>query len=146
MVPVECWRMLDEDATPISYLSPDDLLDLHTFVIERYGGLFGIKSQDRLQMALQTPRQILFGSELYPDLCSKAAVLTFMIVKHHPFNFANEATAFFALLRFLAINGAGLRPEVGPDEIEWVFRALSHGDMDREELERWLRENVEMVS
>ncbi len=135
--------MLDEEATPIVYLAQDDVLDLHTFVIERYGGLLGIKSQDRLQMVLHAPRQILFGAELYPDLCSKAAVLTFMLVKHHPFNSANEATAFVSLLRFLALNGASLRPEVGPDEIGWVFHALSHGDMDREELERWLRENVE---
>lgn len=134
--------MFDEEATNIVYLSMDDVLDLHTLVIERYGGLLGIKSQDRLQMALQAPRQILFETELYPDLCSKAAVFTFLLVKHHPFNSANEATAFACLLRFLAINGACLRPEVGPDEIAWVFRALSHGDMDREELERWLRENV----
>jgi death-on-curing family protein len=134
--------MLDEESAEIVYLTKDDVLDLHTFVVERYGGLFGIKSQDRLQMVLQAPRQHLFGTELYPDLCSKAAVFTFLLVKHHPFNSANEATAFLSLLRFLAINGACLRPEVEPDEIAWVFRALSYGDMDREELERWLRENI----
>ncbi|WP_028458122.1 type II toxin-antitoxin system death-on-curing family toxin [Chloroflexus sp. Y-396-1] len=134
--------MLDEESAEIIYLTKDDVLDLHTFVVERYGGLFGIKSQDRLQMVLQAPRQHLFGTELYPDLCSKAAVFTFLLVKHHPFNSANEATAFLSLLRFLTINRACLRLEVGPDEIAWVFRALSHGDMDREELERWLRENV----
>lgn len=31
------------------YLTREDLLDLHAFAVERYGGLLGIKSQDRLQ-------------------------------------------------------------------------------------------------
>ncbi len=134
--------MLDDNATEFVYLSRDDLLDLHTFVIERYGGLFGIKSQDRLHMVLQAPRQILFGAEVYPDLCSKAAAMTVMIIRHHPFTSANEATALYALLRFLEINGAKLRPEVGTDELVWIFRSLSRGDLDQAEFERWLRENA----
>jgi death-on-curing protein len=126
----------------MNYLTKDDLLDLHAFAVERYGGLLGIKSQDRLQTVLSAPHQELFGAELYPDLCGKAAVLAYLLVKSHPFMSANEATGLLALLRFLELNDAALRPEIGASELAWVFRALTSSDLDRAGLEQWLRDSV----
>lgn len=126
----------------MNYLTKDELLDLHAFAVERYGGLMGIKSQDRLQTVLAAPRQEMFGAELYPDVCSKAAVLVYLLVKSHPFMGANEATALLALLRFLELNGAALKAEIGAAELAWVFRALTHSDIDKEGLEQWLRDSV----
>jgi death-on-curing protein len=126
----------------VSYLSKEELLDLHAFAVEQYGGLLGIKSQDRLQTVLNAPRQEMFGGELYPDLPSKAAAMVYLMVKSHPFMGANEATALLALLRFLGLNGAGLKPEIGAGELAWIFRALNHSDLDREGLEQWLRDSV----
>jgi death-on-curing protein len=124
------------------YLTRDDLLDLHAYAVERYGGLLGIKSQDRLQNALNAPRQVMFGAELHPDVVSKAAALIYLLVKSHPFNGANETTALLVLLRFLAINGLMLRSTIDDAELAWVFRALSSSDIDKEGLEQWLRESV----
>lgn len=124
------------------YLTRDDLLDLHAFAVERYGGLMGIKSQDRLLTALSAPRQEMFGAELYPDLASKASALVYLLVKSHPFLGANDTTALLALLRFLEVNGAALRPEIGAAELAYVFRALNHSDMDKEGLEQWLRDSM----
>lgn len=126
----------------MNYLTRDELLDLHAYAVERYGGLLGIKSQDRLQTVLNAPRQEMFGAELYPDLCSKAAALVYLLVKSHPFVGANEVTALLALLRFLDLNGAALKPEISAGELAYVFRALSNSDMDKEGLECWLRDSV----
>jgi death-on-curing protein len=124
------------------YLTRNELLDLHAYALERYGGLLGIKSQDRLQTVVQTPSQQLFGAELYPDLASKAAILVYLLVKSHPFLDANELTALLALLRFLELNGAVLHPEVAEAELTATFLALKHSDLDKESLEQWLRERV----
>jgi death-on-curing protein len=126
----------------MNYLTKDDLLDLHAYALERYGGLMGVKSQDRLQQVIRAPHQEMFGAELYPDLCSKAAVMVYLIVKSHPFVGANDAAALMTLLRFLDMNGHALRPDVGAGEIAWVFRALNHSDLDKEGLEKWLRESL----
>lgn len=126
----------------MNYLTKEDLLDLHTYAVTRYGGLMGISSQDRLQTALHAPRQEMFGAELYPDLCSKTAVLVYLLIKSKPFLGGNEVTALLAMLRLLEINGAGLHPDVGEAEIFWLFRSVNHSDIDKEGLERWLRENV----
>jgi death on curing protein len=126
----------------MNYLSKNDLLDLHAYAVARYGGLMGVKSQDMLQQVAHAPRQELFGAELYPDLPSKAAALVYMLVKSHPFIGGNEVTALMALLRFIELNGMALRPEVGDSEIFWLFRALNHSDMDKDGLERWLRDSL----
>lgn len=126
----------------MNYLTRNDLLDLHAYALERYGGLMGIKSQDRLQQVVGAPHQQMFGAELYPDLCSKTAVMVYLLVKSHPFIGANDATALLALLRMLALNGHKLRADIGQGEIAGVFRAINHSDMDKEGLEKWLRASV----
>ncbi|HEU5100469.1 MAG TPA: Fic family protein [Roseiflexaceae bacterium] len=125
----------------MNYLTKDELLDIHTYILHRYGGRMGIASQDRLTNVVDAPRQVMFGAELYPDLPSKAAALAFLILKSHPFVGANEATALLALLRFLHINSAGL-DDVDDADLAWVTRAVSRSDLDREGLERWLRERL----
>jgi death-on-curing protein len=124
------------------YLSKNDLLDLHAYVLTRYGGNLGIASQDRLATVVATPRQVLFGTELYPDLPSKAAALVFFILKNRPFLGGNEVTALLALLRFLALNNAALRGEISDAELIWLVRAVNQADLDKEGVERWLRENI----
>jgi death-on-curing protein len=125
----------------MNYLTKDELLDIHAYILTHYGGRMGIASQDRLTTVIDTPRQVMFGVELYPDLPSKAAALTFLILKSHPFLAANEATALMALLRFLDLNNAGL-DEVSDAELLWVTRSINQSDLDREGLENWLRENL----
>jgi death on curing protein len=124
------------------YLSKNELLDLHAYVVTRYGGHLGIASQDRLATVLATPRQVLFDAELYPDLPSKAAALTFFTLKNRPFLGGNEATALLALLRFLALNDTALRDDISDAELLWLVRSVNQGDLDKEGVERWLRENI----
>lgn len=124
------------------YLSKNELLDLHAYAITRYGGHLGIASQDRLTTVLDAPRQVLFDAELYPDIPSKAAALIFFILKNRPFLGGNEVTALMALLRFLALNDMALRDDVSDAELIWLVRSVNQADLDKEGVERWLRENI----
>src|SRR5262245_3267607 len=124
------------------YITKDELLDLHAYVVTRYGGRLGIASQDRLSSAIDAPRQVLFETELYPDLPSKAAALTFLLLKNRPFLGGNEGAALMALLRFLAMNDASLRDDVGDTDLLWLVRAVNHSDLDKAGVERWMRENI----
>lgn len=129
-----------------TYLSKNDLLDLHAFVIERYGGRMGIASQDRLNTVIDAPRQVMFNAELYPDVPSKAAAQTFLLLKSRPFVNANQSTALMVLLRFLAINNVVVREHVSADELLWVIRTVDQSAFTKEQLEAWLRENTMPVS
>jgi death-on-curing protein len=130
----------------VIYLTKHDLLDLHAFVVTRYGGRLGIASQDALGRVVDAPRQAMFGAELYPDVPSKAAALVFLLIKSRPFLAANELTALLALLRFLDSNDASLADEVSEPELLWLARSVNQSDLDREGLERWLRQHVSVAT
>ncbi len=116
----------------MKYLTKDELLHLHTYVVTRYGGRLGIASQDRLTSALAAPRQVLFDTELYPDLPSKAAALTFLLLKSRPFLAGNEGTALMALLRFLALNDTALNEDVSDAELRWMRENIRFNHEDHE--------------
>ncbi len=124
------------------YLTKDDVLDLHTYAVLRYGGRLGIASHDRLMSVVTAPRQVLFEAELYPDLPSKAAALMFLMIKSRPFVSANEATALLCMLRFLTLNNASLRYDVAEAELLWLVRSVSNSDLDRSGVEHWLRQRL----
>ena len=124
------------------YLSKHEMLDLHAYVLERYGGRMGIKSQDRLTTALAAPQQIMFSAELYPDLPSKAGALVFSLLKSRPFASGNEATALLALLRFLDLNNARLADDVANSDLVALLHSVSSSEIDKDALEVWLRKRV----
>lgn len=126
----------------MQYLTKDDILDLHTYAVTRYGGRLGIASHDRLMTVLDAPRQVLFEAELYPDLPSKAAALVFLMVKSRPFLSANESTALLSMLWFLTLNGVSLPDDVVDAELLWLVRSVSNSDLDRSGLEHWLRQRI----
>ncbi|GIV98412.1 MAG: death-on-curing protein [Herpetosiphonaceae bacterium] len=123
----------------MNYLSRQDILDLHSYIIERYGGRMGIASQDKLISAVDAPRQTMFGDDLYPDLPSKASALAFLLIKNRPFRSANEATALLAILRLIEINGVRLKNFEG---LIKKLGAVSRSALKREELEEWLRSHI----
>ena len=123
------------------YLTHDDILDLHTLAVERFGGRLGIKSQDKLQSVISAPQQIIFGAELYADIASKAAVIGFQMLKNRPFLSGNEATALLAVLRFLHINDVALNPSI-VDELADKLHAVLRSHLDRDGLALWLRDRI----
>ena len=127
-----------EGEQPMYYLTRDQLLDLHTFVVERYGGRMGIRSQDRLLAVINAPQQVMFGVELYPDLAGKVAALGFMILKNRPFNGGNELTALLGMLRMIAANGYHF-DEQFPERLGEVMRDVLRSQRDRDDLADWLR-------
>src|SRR5262245_33272769 len=126
----------------MKYLTKDELLDLHAYVVTRYGGRLGIASQDRLTSAVDAPRQILFETELYPELPRKKSALACLRFKKRPFLGGNEGAALLALLRFLDINGARLRGDVSDAELLWLVHAVNNSDLDKAGVEGWLRDNI----
>jgi len=125
----------------MNYLTRDDVLDLHTFVIQRYGGRMGIKSQDKLVSAVNAPQQVLFGEEVYSDLASKAAVLGFQLLKNRPFVEGNEVTALLVVLRFLDVNDVALT-EALSEAIANRLQAVQRSECNRDMLTGWLRDQL----
>ena len=89
-------------------LSKEQVLMLHTQLIETTGGSPGMRDEAMLDSALSNPFQSFGGEELYPTICTKAARLCFGLVKNHPMVDGNKRLGAHVMLVFLALNGCEL--------------------------------------
>src|SRR3989344_5060993 len=87
------------------YLSLEEVLILHEYQIEKFGGAQGILDIRLLESAILRPQTTFGGKDLYDDLYLKSAVLALSIIKNHPFVEGNKRTGLHAALVFLELNG-----------------------------------------
>ena len=63
------------------YLSPQEVLSLHSLLIAQSGGSSGLRDRGALESAVAQPEASFGGEELYPDLARKAAALGHSLFK-----------------------------------------------------------------
>jgi death on curing protein len=120
-------------------LTLEQLLELHVLVIAQTGGSEGIRDLGRLEAAVATQTQSVFGEELYPKLFEKAAALIRGIISDHAFVDGNKRTGTLAGLTFLEINGKKFKSQTGEIEDFAVRVATEH--LDISVITDWLREH-----
>lgn len=86
------------------YLSIAEVLVIHDYQIQRFGGTHGMLNLPLLESAVGRPKTNISGVDMYPSLYEKAAVLVYSIIKNHPFLDANKRTGLHAALTFLELN------------------------------------------
>ncbi len=60
---------------------------------------------NKLDAALNNPRQSFDGKDLYPTLAEKAAILWYSLNKNHPFSNGNKRISTASVLAFVYANG-----------------------------------------
>ena len=121
----------------VKYLTIEEVITIHDHAIRESGGSPEIASVARLESAVATPRQTMFGQELYPDLFSKAAILIYLLIKNHAFVDGNKRTGLFALFEFLERNGCTIA--VPGDELYQSTIDIATSTLGKEQIEEWLR-------
>jgi len=124
----------------ILYLSVEQVLDLHGFQIEQYGGGAGLRDRGALESAVARPAMTFGGEDLYEDVASKAAALMHSLVMNHAFVDGNKRIGAHAALTFVLING--YEPSITPEELEETTLAVARGEMDVEPLTIWFRQRI----
>ena len=120
------------------YLTPEQVLFLHSRLIAETGGGQGIRDLGMLLSALGRPQATFDEKELYPDLFSKTAALMDSLVQNHPFVDGNKRTAITAAALFLRFNGYWLVVE----NVEMVRFTLACAQSQRslDEITDWFRQ------
>ncbi|MBE0696191.1 MAG: type II toxin-antitoxin system death-on-curing family toxin [Anaerolineaceae bacterium] len=121
----------------IQYLTPEQVLFLHSRLITETGGLHGIRDLGMLLSAPGRPLAIFEGKDLYPDLFSKTAALMDSLVRNHPFVDGNKRTAITASGLFLRMNG--LRLVVENDEMVQFTLACAQSYLSFAEISAWFK-------
>lgn len=109
----------------------------HAEMLERFGGLEGVRDAGLLESALHRPRHLFAYGK--PSLFDLAAAYAAGIVKNHPFLDGNKRTGFVSAALFLEINGHRF---IAPEE-EVVERtlALAAGVIGEVEYGAWLEKS-----
>lgn len=119
------------------YLTPEQVLFLHSRLTAETGGGIGIRDLGMLLSASGRPQATFDGKELYPDLFSKAAALMDSLVRNHPFVDGNKRTAVAATALFLRVNG--YRLVVENDEMVRFTLACAQSQRSLDEMTDWFR-------
>lgn len=122
-------------------LSKRQIRMLHSLLIDRSGGLKGLRDEGLLDAAINAPMQTFDGQELYATILEKAARLGYGLIHNHPFVDGNKRIGTHAMLVFLDINNITLSYE-SEDLIAIILRVAS-GDVDDRGLLEWLKAHIE---
>lgn len=94
----------------IRFLSLTEVNRFHEDQLSRFGGLYGIRSQEILKATTLEPQMTFDGKYLYCDLFEMATCYLFGIIKNHPFLDGNKRTGILCAIAFLRYNGINIRP------------------------------------
>lgn len=120
----------------VQFLSVDEVLEIHTRLIVRFGGADGLRDKGLLESALYRPQ-----TGYYSDLVEMAAALFESLMNNHPFVDGNKRVAFFSTDVFLRINGYKLAVE---PKVAYAFlmELFDTNTCDLEHLTRWIRSAI----
>lgn len=118
----------------VHYLTLDEAIAIHQGLIERFGGLEGVRDLGLLESALYRPR-----TGYYQDLAEMAAALFESLLMNHAFIDGNKRAAFFATDIFLRLNGWKLKVEPNTAH-EFLIGLLERKECDFDHLLPWLRD------
>ena len=100
----------------------------------------GVRDENLLSSAVNTPFQTFMGNDLYPSIYDKAAQLCYGIANNHPFTDGNKRTALHSMYVYLIINGFDITAT--QQDVENMIIDVAAGNMTNTELTQWLRENT----
>lgn len=116
-----------------------ETIELHSRLIERFGGKDGVRDMGLLESALMRPQ-----TGYYKSLSLEAAALLQSLAQNHAFIDGNKRVAFATTAIFLRMNGYRLKVDADNGELFIIGRVIkSKADID--EIAGWLEKHLKSV-
>ena len=131
--------MPSEEQSPpdsVAFLTLEEVLEIHTTLLQEFGGPPGVRDLGLLESALFRPR-----TGYYADLIEMAAALFESLLMNHPFVDGNKRVAFFAVDIFLRINGFHIEVEAD-DAHRKIIGIIEKGTRVKDSLDTFLRQHT----
>jgi death-on-curing protein len=114
------------------YLTVAEVMAIHHYQIDEYGGAHGLRDQGDLEAAVFRPQ-----TGYYNDLSEEAAALLESLVNNHAFIDGNKRVGFAAVHTFLLVNGFDL--DVGSKAAyEFMIETMEQGKFRFGLLHEWI--------
>jgi len=119
------------------WVDRDDCLAMHEKLLDRFGGLKGIRDEGLLDSALNKAMHLFsYGN---PSVFEMAASYALGIVKNHPFLDGKKRTGFVAATLFIESNGFFF--QASEEEAVLETLALAASKSSEEDYAAWLERN-----
>lgn len=123
----------------ILYPTLSETLELHTRLIERFGGKDGVRDMGLLESALMRPQ-----TGYYKSLSLQAAALLQSLTQNHSFIDGNKRVAFATSAIFLRMNGYRLKVAADNGESFIIDRVIK-AKADLNEIAAWLERHIKSI-
>lgn len=121
-----------------NYFDVEHAIQVHDFIIDKSGGLHGLRDRGVLESTLEHIQNDLY----YPDFIEKLTHLFFAVNKFHAFNDGNKRSGIALSTYFLEINGFGHCVRLFVHEMENVAVWVADGAISKELLQKIVHDLV----
>jgi death-on-curing protein len=124
----------------VEFISYEELLEIHSDQLARYGGLEGFIDENVVKSALAQPGMRAFGEYLHIDIAEMAASYIFHFAASQGFVDGNKRTAALTAVTFLLRNG--YRLDCPDEDLYPVVKQAATARMPKSAIADWIRERM----
>lgn len=122
------------------WVKTEDVIRLHSQIIQATGGIDGIRDQGILESAICAPLQTFGGQELFPTDIEKIARIGYGLASNHAFLDGNKRIGALMTQLLLKWNGYSLKLEVG--ELADMFISVADKSATEADLLGWIQQHL----
>ena len=123
------------------WITADDVIQIHSRVIQRSGGMDGLRDRASLEAAVSAPMQSFGGQDLYPTTVEKIARLGYGLASNHAFVDGNKRIG--AMMTQLLLKWNGFQMSLRSGELADMFIAIADGSAKESDLLDWIQRHLE---
>ncbi|MBQ5592897.1 MAG: type II toxin-antitoxin system death-on-curing family toxin [Clostridia bacterium] len=121
-------------------LTVDEIIGLHSKLIQKTGGIDGLRDRGLLESAVFSAQSSFGEEEVYPSAEEKSARLMFALVNNHSFIDGNKRIGVFVMLITLKLNGIIL--EYTQEELTNLGLMTASGQTDYNDILQFIKQHI----
>lgn len=125
----------------MNWLDKKTILHIHNRLIVLEGGMDGVRDENMLESAINSPLSTFDSQDLYPSIIEKATRLSYLLICNHPFYDGNKRVGAMSLVIVLEMNGYKLNYEE-QDYIDLILK-IAASKLEFKYFLKWVIKHIE---
>lgn len=121
------------------FLTIDEIIELHSKLIEKTGGCQGIRDKNLIESAIYSSMASFADTEIYPSIEEKAAKIMFSLTNNHAFTDGNKRIGILVMLLTLELNA--VKVKYSQSELINLGLSVADGSSDYYQILNWIQEH-----
>lgn len=116
------------------------VIAIHELLIEKYGGINGIRDIKSLESAIARPFMTFEKENLYPTPILQATALIESLISNHPFLDGNKRIGYVMMRLFLMQNKIDLKATQS-EKYDFVIN-IANGQLNFDQIKSWISDKT----